>query len=57
MNIQYTSRTIRGGSWYGSDALHVRAADRDRVAFRYRDNGVGFRCADRDNGVGFRCAV
>ena len=43
-------RVIRGGSW-SFVARRVRAAYRDAVGPSYRDNDLGFRCAEFRQGV------
>ena len=40
-------RVIHGGSWFDSSATLVRAAYRYGYTPSYRDDGVGFRCAQR----------
>ena len=40
-------RDDRGGSWYHSEPLWVRAASRNSFGPANRDNSLGFRCALR----------
>jgi len=45
------SRVIRGGAWYDSDALDLRASKRDGANPTLVGDGIG------DNVIGFRCAL
>lgn len=40
-------RVSRGGSWSVTSASVVRAAFRNDISPSYRDDNIGFRCAQR----------